>query len=918
MSKKIYLAWLFTLSILAANSQVTTDPEFPVINNSIKIIFDASQGTAGLKDCTGDVYAHTGVITDKSTSGSDWKYVIASWNTNVPKAKMTRTSANIYELQVTPNITDYYGVPSSEKILKMAFVFRSADGSREGKASGGTDIFVDVYEEGPVVEITEPSGSSILEMNEAISFIARSSVNADLKLCLDENMLAQNTGTQITTDYTFTAGGNYSLIAEATAGGVTVFDSMEIFVRNEVTIEPLPTGYKKGINYIDDNTAALVLYAPLKESVFVIGDFNDWKLQSEYQMKKDSDTFWLEIPNLQKGKEYIFQYLIDGELKIADPYTEKIVDPWNDQYIPASVYPGLLSYPTGKTEGIAAVLQTGQESYNWQIDDFEMPDKNKMVIYELLVRDFTSEHSYQAVIDKLDYLEDLRINVLELMPVNEFEGNSSWGYNPSFYFAPDKYYGPKNKLKELIDECHQRGIAVVFDMVLNHSYGQSPFVQMYWNSSKNQPSAENPWYNEEHNFQNPDAQWGYDFNHESLYTKELVDSINSFWMSEYKVDGFRFDFTKGFSNTSWNSSSWGSSYDASRIANLKRMSDEIWKQKSNALIIFEHLSDNSEEKELANYGILLWGNMNYDYAEAAMGYSSNFSWGVYSNRGWSQPNLVTYMESHDEQRLMYKNLQYGNSSGNYSIKQLSVALDRIELNSVFYIPIPGPKMIWQFGERGYDISIDEGGRLGEKPPHWEYLEQSDRTDLYKVMAKLHELKQCYEEFAPESYSYSLNGYIKNYRLTSGENHVFAVGNFDVVPANANLTFPETGKWYEFFSRDSVEFSKSDQILNLEPGEYRLYSTRKFDDQDEITDITEVEQNEHRISVYPNPAEDILKITSNKMIDKVEVYSMTGRLIFQDNTETNTKILNVDSFEPRMYIVRTFQNKRVQNNKIIVR
>ena len=57
------------------------------------------------------------------------------------------------------------------------------------------------------------------------------------------------------------------------------------------------------------------------------------------------------------------------------------------------------------------------------------------------------------------------------MPFNEFEGNDSWGYNPDFYFAPDKYYGPKNTLKEFIDSCHSKGIAVIMDIALNHSFG---------------------------------------------------------------------------------------------------------------------------------------------------------------------------------------------------------------------------------------------------------------------------------------------------------------------------------------------------------------------------------------------------------------------------------------------------------------
>lgn len=252
---------------------------------------------------------------------------------------------------------------------------------------------------------------------------------------------------------------------------------------------------------------------------------------------------------LEREKEYAFQYVVDGTIYIADPYADKVLDPWNDSYIPSTVYPDLKPYPTGKAEGIVSVLQTGQTPYQWQVTDFKKPDRNQLMVYEMHIRDFTSEHSFNAAKDKLPYLKQLGINAIELMPVNEFEGNSSWGYNPSFYFAVDKYYGTKNDMRAFVDECHRQGIAVIIDLVLNHSFGQSPFCLLY-READGTPSADNPWYNQKSNIPNAALQWGYDFNHQSTYTRALVDSVAGFWMKEYKVDGFRYDFTKGFSNTS--------------------------------------------------------------------------------------------------------------------------------------------------------------------------------------------------------------------------------------------------------------------------------------------------------------------------------------------------------------------------------
>jgi hypothetical protein len=904
MVTRFFLSVFLLLSFYSGKSQITTEPALPVANQLVTITFDSSKESK-LGYYTGDLYAHTGVKIEGET---DWQHVIESWGNNTTQPKLTNKGNGIYELVITPSVVSFYAVPANEKITQMAFVFRSADGNTQTN-----DLFVNVYEEGLVVEITEPNNIEILEKNVALTISAQASISSDLKLFLDETLLIQNTGSEISVNYSFTESGTFWLIAEAFANEETVRDSMRVFVRDEIINEPKPTSYKKGINYPDDTSAALVLWAPLKEFVMVIGDFNDWTPSKEFQMKKDGDYFWLEIANLEKGKEYVFQYLIDGELKIADPYTEKIADPWNDKYILNEVYPNLIQYPEGETDGIASVLQPGQDDYNWEVTDFQIPGKEKMVIYELLIRDFTEEHTYKAVLEKLDYLEDLNINVLELMPVNEFEGNSSWGYNPSFYFAPDKYYGPKNELKKLIDECHKRGIAVVIDMVLNHSYGQSPFVQMYMDNYTILP--ENPWYNV--TSPNPVYSWGFDFNHQAAVVEELVDSVNSFWMNEYKVDGFRFDFTKGFTNTpgdGWN-------YDTPRVIILKRMADEIWNRNPDALVILEHLAENNEEMQLANYGMMMWGNLNGSYREAGKGNvsSSDFEWGVYSERGWGKPNLVTYAESHDEERVMVSSLENGYISGDYNIKELPTALDRIELNSVFHIPLPGPKMIWQFGERGYDISINDfGGRLGEKPPHWEYLENTDRTDLFQVMAKLNELKQTYEEFATDNFDYDLTGAVKWYKLTSGDKHVFTVGNFGIVQTNANVTFPETGIWHEFFSRDSIEINSVSQIITLKAGEYRMYSTRKFDEPHVVTEIDDI-STQSDIRVYPNPATNEINISAQEAITNINIYSLTGKLMFQSKSisERLAKV-NIEGLSSGIYLVQIFQDKKYSAKRIVVK
>ncbi len=589
--------------------------------------------------------------------------------------------------------------------------------------------------------------------------------------------------------------------------------------------------YKDGITRISDDSLAFVLYAPGKSTVHLIGDFNNWQATDTYKMRKDGDRFRLSIGGLDKTKSYICQYLIDNAIRIADPYTNQVADPEYDAQIPAGIYPGLPSYPVGKTTEIAMVVSTRTDAYAWKTAPYTVKRKEDLVIYELLIRDFTEERSIKAVKAKLPYLKSLGVNAIELMPFNEFEGNDSWGYNPSFYFATDKAYGTPADYKSFIDECHANGMAVIMDMVLNHSYGQSPLVRMYQDGA-GKVTANNPWYNV--TSPNTTYSWGYDFNHESQYTQQLVDSVCSYWMTHYRIDGFRFDFTKGFTNKGGD----GWAYDESRINILKRMTSEIWKRNPDAIVIFEHLADNAEEKALSDYGILLWGNLNYRMNEATMGWTqkntdnswnSDISWGSYLNRGWSQPNLVAYMESHDEERLMYKNKAYGKEYMGYNVKQLSTGLQRTGAAAVILFSLPGPKMIWQFGELGYDYFLGssmEEGRLEKKPIRWDYYDDPDRQALFDVFASMIRLRQTHPAFTTADYLIDLKEPFKYITLKSaGQSSaqtICAVANFDVVTQTKTVNFTQSAHWKDYFSSHELTTTGTTADVELQPGEYRLY------------------------------------------------------------------------------------------------
>ncbi len=877
---------------------ISSNPALPNDQDSVVITFDAT-GTP-LQGYSGNVYAHTGLLTE---GNPNWQYVIGTWENNNSQPQLTRVGTDLYELEISPDIRTFYDVAPQDILLRMAFVFRAATGSPQSE-----DLFVEIFPSGLFVSIVSPSKKQpIVEFGEVLEIKASAKEAISLSLYIDEQLVA--TGTQEEVAYSFNSAdygyGSFWIIANATDGEMYVTDSSYIFVRTDPIVAMLPQDVLPGINYIDETTVTLVLHDPpaSKEYVFLIGDFNDWKINQEGYMNTTADGkyFWKTLTGLEPAKEYGFQYYIDGSIRIADPYTEKVLDPWHDNEIrEQGRYPGLIAYPIGKTEQPASVFQTSREPYQWNVTDFTPPAKEDLVIYELLIRDFLENSTYQQLSDTLNYLKRLGVNAIELMPVTNFEGNLSWGYNPSFFFAADKYYGPRRELKKFIDKAHGMGIAIILDMVWNHSFGQSPLLRMYFDQQNNRPADDNPWYSDPI-FANPGMNFGYKFDHGSPWFIEFMDRANQYWLEEYKIDGFRFDLTKGFTTRFKGSNDeWGSNYDQERVDNLKRMYSQIKQVNPNAYVILEHLADNQEETVLANHGMMLWGNITHAYQEASMGWlgSSNFNWISYQRRGWNDSNLIGYMESHDEERMMYKNLTFGNSgNADHDIKQLPTALLRAGLAAVFYFPVPGPKMIWQFGELGYDYSInhcpdgtiDDGCRTSPKPIRWDYLQEPDRKKLFNIYSLLINLKKEYDVFRTSDYSLSLGGAGKKIHLNHSSNMVTVLGNFGINEIQINPEFQQDGVWYEYFTRRSIQVSDPNAPITLQPGEYRLYSVSEFPDHgklfDDFNDAIEVDQ--ERVRVGPNPSTSSIRFgLEADEAYHIRIFDMQGRLVFGKENALN--------------------------------
>ncbi len=881
--KKISLFLLLVITASVAQAQLLKwSPSFIQENsNTVTITADARLGNKGLFDHTpvSDVYVHIGAITNLSTGATNWKYVKFEWGTTNPAANAASSGANQWTFTINGGLRNFFGITNAvEKIQKIAILFRSGSGNKVLRNDDASDMYVPVYDNGNFARIDEPISKPTYnrtiasidkQFGDQLTITGNTNNTANLRILHNNNVIGSAaSATTLSANTTLSVGGNQKFIFEASfPGNAIITDSLQFFLPGPAVVAPLPEGIGDGITYLPGDTAAyLVLFAPGKTRVAVIGDFNNWSETQQEQMNKtpDGNRFWIRIGNLLPGAEYAYQFLIDGTLRIADYNTELVLDPNNDNSIPVATYPSVKLYPTNKTTGIVSVLQPGKPIYNWKVQNFKRPNKENLIVYEVLLRDFISNRNYKTLKDSLSYFKRLGINAIELMPVGEFEGNLSWGYNPNFFFALDKFYGTETAFKEFIDACHEQGIAVIIDMVMNHAFGTSPHALMYWDGANNKPSIDNPWLN-------PDAKHpfnvGYDFNHESAATKELVARVTRHWLKKYNLDGFRWDLSKGFTQTNNpnNVAAWGA-YDASRVAIWKRIYDSTQAITPGSYCILEHFADNAEERELANYGMMFWGNNNFRFNEATMGYLTNSDFSDISamRKGWNQHHLIGYMESHDEERLMYRNLKNGGQLGAYSTKDTLVALKRMGEAAAFWAMVPGPKMLWQFGELGFPFSINtctngtvsENCRLDNKNPVWGYYNDPFKRGLFDVYANLLRLRMnpnFISTFTNKQFIMDFAGAVKTLQINDDSLKIVVVGNFDLSAKTTSVNFPATGTWYSYLTRTSINVSGATSSITLQPGEYHVYLNKDLSN----TLVTSIFNPVNNImtgefNLYPNP------------------------------------------------------------------
>ena len=893
---------LLSVFALSAIAQVTTVPAIiqKGYTGEVTIIFNPNEGNKGMAGAT-QCYAHTGLITSASSADNDWKHVLDSWRGTNAKAKMTKDGSN-WKL-VIPNLYDFYGCPASTEINKLAFVFHDGPGgSKEGKTAEGGDIFVNLADKGLAVSISQlPEISSV---NDEYTITANATTTAALALKINGTTIKSTTGTTLSFSGKFSKSDNYTFEFTATKDGKTVSATTFTCVPNSPTKANRPAGIVNGIYYDkNDNTkVTLCTYAASKtapaKNVFVVGDFNDWKISNDYQLKQANDSayFWIELNNLTPNKEYAMQYVVvraDGKVRrLSDLYSEKLLHK-DDQWIP-----GYTSNYPAQADGYVTVIHPGKPAFNWSSAtlNFKRPDKNNLVIYEVWVYDHTPQRNIKGMIDRLDYIEDLGVNAVELMPITEFDGNDSWGYSPNHFFALDKQYGTSEELKTFVDECHKRGIAVILDMVFNHATGLNPMNKLYPYGTD---LASNPWFN----VTAPHSDNVYeDWNHDFVPTKTMFTRALRYWLTEYKVDGFRMDLSHGLCGTKANTS----------VGNIKHYYENGVKAvSSDAYMILEHWGGNmgSERPQLVNAGMMCWDNTTNAYYQTAMGWLKDGD----DLSSASKDNYVTYCESHDEERAFFKAKQWGN--GDLKTSEEARAA-RVPLNMAFLTLLNGPKMFYHFAELGFDYSKWQNaeGKWGKneyaitsqlgadydckmqakfRPEAWMVAPHCRHAAFKKVGQTIQLRTRLMPEVFEGNPTAVSVGSGRALRTIQWGSNVFVAGNFDV-SGNQTVTVP-AGTWYNYFEQKK----QTATTITLAPGQYVVLTGKECKLPAITTDVEDV--------IFPGTTAEVLPPYN------VTIYNVNGQVV---SVQNNADQVNMGALMNGMYIIQLEKNGKTVTNKVI--
>lgn len=419
--------------------------------------------------------------------------------------------------------------------------------------------------------------------------------------------------------------------------------------------------------------------------------------------------------------------------------------------------------------GIFSVVRVPiANSFDWKDDTFRVPPLDELILYEMNVAEFGG--TFAGVADRIPYLLSLRVNAIELMPINSVEEPTQWGYLPVFYFAPEERFGTPDSLRQLVNECHRHGIAVILDMVYAHTNRMFPYQIGYerffylWEDEKYtdvsglQHRAPNPLVCVYENFEKKN-----DWRMKS--TREFFAAVNAFWLEEYHIDGFRYDHVNGYLDRKPikldNKIDWYSHENRPTFLSLQELSKTTYQtsktyprfsdgnEPSRIIQIAEDLGESAYqlspvsnsaingnwEKRLADIakGMVLNNNLSNELGRELLLADDRFDKQGYQGKKTIDADtisalVVQFIESHDENRLMYL-LQKGECKGDDSGYNYRNGLDdqswwKLQPYAIAHLTSVGIPMLRAGQEFAENTGLASDGQVrvrGYRPLHWDYF-----------------------------------------------------------------------------------------------------------------------------------------------------------------------------------------------------
>ena len=703
------------------------------------------------------------------------------------------------------------------------------------------------------------------------------------------------------------------------------WDTVYDFGVIEIIEAPIPGGIDLGPTWLN-NSMFLAVYAPSQPVMRVV--VNSLENASEepeaLTMYKDpniQDTWWIEL-DLPNG-QYEYEYLLINGNRIADPFSRRLTN--------------------GKTRieigpgGISTA-----DDFIWSSNDYIRPSLDTLIIYELHVDDFSAQGNGQGtfldVIDRLDHLKMAGINAIELLPITEFPGTHSWGYDPQLMSAVEGNYGTPEEFMRLVDEAHSRGIAVIIDLVWNHIKSTSPIWEI-------QPDYDLNPYIKLHTDLNPneaEGSWGMlDWDHFNTNTIDYINRVNKIWVDEYRVDGFRFD---AMYMIGWDMQQ--------QEYGIPAWSTELRNHDPTIYQIAEHLPSNPwliENTDLSSG----WHDSFHDrllndvhgqslstmsIMRQIVGLHEYSDWGDPYN---SRTQAVKYMVSHDEQSILQEMVTFNS----YSIEE---ARSRDKFYATILFTSLGIPMLFQGQEFGLQTGWDDDNNNGNyddeklqyRPVDWSLLNTDigqSHLEHYSKLAKLRKSNPAfYEGTFYDLYRYTsqkviVYGY-KDESPNNNDDQVVVVANFSSLERTIeNVPFLSSGIWYDALNPTNVITIDEDNYYDEYsiPAKSAIVFTNRDYQLAIPSSYESVPDQFQLVECYPNPFNGKLNIRyhiNNVSNIYATIYDLSGKVIKSFESEPkypgqhqliwDTKNNNGDAVATGLYFISLSSKNRTTNKKVL--